>query len=719
MYDKRIKIFIIITAALLLICLLRLAQMQLLTASSVQNEIAELKQQSAQIQQLKTIRGKILDRKGKILALDRPCFYLCINYSLSCYLDDRVRQVILLKADKVSKRTESEKPLIDMREELEDKLDDLEIIIQKCAGFGLTRSEIEDKIKRINDRVWNLRTFLAWRRNNPDPNIIEKYGGKIGSVRLSEATADLEKNFPDYNDRLTLIGKVDDIAEMQKTNPLLELRTDDDIFTAQVEFMDVDGVEIQPEAQRFYPYGTTAAQTIGWVGSATQQQDKELFANDRLSSYLDDEVCGKRPGVEYVCETILRGRRGEIVYDIDSQLVSRTETQFGKDITLTLDIELQQTIEDYLAEYPHEPNRGYGTAAVVIDVGTSDVLALVSVPVFNLNHVRENYDTLISDANRPMINRAINEHYPPGSVVKPLILIAGLQTGNITADEVINCPPHAAPSSWPNCLIYNKYGTGHDNMWENTAHNAIKGSCNIYFSRLADRIESSALQQWLFAFGYGRDIIFLPAEFAIPYKSNQNRNFLQSPGIISSSTPTDKVTSLEAMPPLNDSEKRYFGIGQGNMRATPLQVANAMAAIARGGIFKLPQLFADPLNSSIEHQASSIDLNVLPETLAVIYDGMSAVVNETGGTANKVFAPVLDSFAQQDVKIYGKTGSTERPEHAWFGGFVEDSTGRKLAIAVVVEGGQHGSSDAAPLARDIIWLCIEYGYIGKSILMDR
>ena len=100
MYDKRIKIFIFIIAAFLLVCLLRLAQMQLLTASSVQHEIAKLKRQRAQTQQLKTLRGKILDRKGKILAHDRPRFYLCINYDLSCYLDDRVRQVMLLKADR-------------------------------------------------------------------------------------------------------------------------------------------------------------------------------------------------------------------------------------------------------------------------------------------------------------------------------------------------------------------------------------------------------------------------------------------------------------------------------------------------------------------------------------------------------------------------------------------------------------------------------------------
>jgi cell division protein FtsI/penicillin-binding protein 2 len=91
---------------------------------------------------------------------------------------------------------------------------------------------------------------------------------------------------------------------------------------------------------------------------------------------------------------------------------------------------------------------------------------------------------------------------------------------------------------------------------------------------------------------------------------------------------------------------------------------------------------------------------------------MSAVVNEPGGTANKEFAN--SGLASQDVKVYGKTGSTEKPDNAWFAGFATDSANRKIAIALIVEGGQHGSSDAAPLARDIIQFCIDSEYIGKN-----
>ena len=175
-----------------------------------------------------------------------------------------------------------------------------------------------------------------------------------------------------------------------------------------------------------------------------------------------------------------------------------------------------------------------------------------------------------------------------------------------------------------------------------------------------------------------------------------------------------------------------FGIGQGNLRVTPLQVANAMAALARGGLYQPPQLFKDgtredgreipafagtglPLRKQGDEGR---DLGVRLETLAVVYDGMSDVVNETSGTAYTQFEPFLRTLADEDVKVYGKTGSTERPEHAWFAGFAQDSTARKIAIAVVVEGGQHGSSDAAPLARDIIQFCIEAGYLGKAVLQN-
>ena len=178
MYSKRIKIFIIFCSLLLLICLLRLAQMQFIGFSSVQDEIEQLKKRGGQSQQLKTIRGKILDRKGRELAVDEPRFWVHIDYmELSYFLDERVQQGKLLRA---AKRTEPEKEIAKTKQEIQDNLLDLEQVIYKCAQFkDVDPSEIRDEIKRINDFLWNRRTFQAWRDNFPDSEVFDEYDNDI------------------------------------------------------------------------------------------------------------------------------------------------------------------------------------------------------------------------------------------------------------------------------------------------------------------------------------------------------------------------------------------------------------------------------------------------------------------------------------------------------------------------------------------------------------
>ncbi|MCP4613128.1 MAG: hypothetical protein GY845_30920 [Planctomycetes bacterium] len=682
--------------------------MQLLPTSSVQGDIERLKLQKGQSRQLKTVRGEILDTNGNVLATDEPHFQLCIDYKFSSFMDDRVSQ------GKIQIANDKDDPdaVTRAQKAIELGLEDLNRVIDKCAQFrGVQSSDIRAAIQRENDKIWNQRTFQAWSRNFPNSELRSKYNS-ILSVPHSKAFAEFQTKEPDQTKRIRLINKID-IAEMHEPKSLLALKTDDDIFAAQLEFLKVDGIQIMPQAKRLYPYGTVAAQTIGWVSPVTQPKDQQLFKDDKLASYLEKEVGGREDGVEYICEAILRGRRGEEFEDIDSQIV-RTEISFGTDVQLTLDIELQEKIENYLAKYPHEPNCGPGMAAVVIDVGTSDILALVSMPVYDLNRARYDYTDLIDNDDKPLINRAINERYPPGSVVKPLILAAGLESGKITSEQTISCPAQKAPQAWPNCLLFKRYRVGHDGRWENNARNAIRGSCNIYFSRLAHKIDPLTLQQWLFKFGYGQKILFPPPSIT---QNEIPRNFRQLSGVISNIAPRKQITDFEQMPPLSDSERRWFGIGQGNLRATPLHIANSMATIARNGLFKLPRLFKQDIQDAVYDSSAAsqgIDLEISPGTLAVICDGMSAVVYEISGTANTTFAEVLPSLTEKNIKVYGKTGSTQAPENALFGGFAVDGKNRSIAIAVVVEGGQSGSKDAAPLARDIILFCIEAGYIGQT-----
>jgi penicillin-binding protein 2 len=706
MYNKRVKVFIGIALAVLLICLLRLAQMQLLAGDSLQDEIAGLMESRSLVKQFKTLRGKILDRRGEILAADLPQFQICINYRLSCFLDERVVIAKLAAA----KAGDAHPSLAEINRRVDDKRQDLQYILEKCSLFGPSRRQIEDRVTAMNNAVWNLRSFYCWARGGPDPNVIARYQD-LNHVPLSEALASLARQYPDPGVRNQRIAGITDIPEMNQDLPLVELKSEDEVFAAQqLECMDTSDVQILPTGRRYYPYRQAAAQTIGWVGPATQPRDLEAFADDRLANYLKGEVCGREDGVEYACESLLRGRRGEVVYDIDRQLVRQTDTEFGRDVQLTLDIRLQERIEQRLTDPKVNPDYARAPmAGALVDVRSGDILALVSLPSYDLNTARYDYDDLIHDPNRPTTNRALCRLYPPGSVAKPVVLIAGLESGAITPDEPISCPVAPAPTGWPNCWIYRQHRTGHDQMWTNNARNATKGSCNIYFSHLADRIDAQVLQEWFFRFGYGRELpLSCPASLSA---GSIPRHLRQAPGEIGSTMAAAAVDaqSVDELPRLQDRDRKMFGIGQGNFRVTPLQVANAFATLARGGRCLPPRLFLRPESAPA---AEPVDLPISPATLEVVYDGMSAVVNERGGTAHEAFAN--SGLARQGVTVYGKTGSTERPYHAWFAGFAKDREGAKLALAVVVESGQHGGSDAGPLACEILKLCVEQGYVGKT-----
>ncbi|MBN1796350.1 MAG: hypothetical protein JW804_06735 [Sedimentisphaerales bacterium] len=709
MYHQRVNIFIIIVAGILAVCVLRLGQMQLLPHPGIDHRIEELKLQQRRV--LNTARGRILDRNGRVLAQDMPEFELLIDYRLSNAADVRVTKAKLLEAaqkEGPQEQIEKQKAQIDAQKETLDR------VIKKLASlrgrsgltdFGSDIEQTQSRIEQINNRIWNLREYLAWKRDYSDYN-------------------DFSIAVPDPNRRLLLTAQVD-IVEMYQGYHLADLESADDVFAAQIEFADINEIIILPQNKRAYPYRDVACQVIGWVRPQHQTvlgtPSGGLFAEDPLMKYLDGELSGYR-GTEYVCESILRGRRGREVYDIDKELMAKTETRVGDDVGLTIDIHLQQQIQQYITDCNTNPNCDANTVAVVIDVPSGDILAMVSMPVFDLNRIRVDFAEVAAAPNKPLYNRALQSHYPPGSVIKPLILIAGLESKKITPTEVISCPAEKAPEYWPSCWIYNQYRIGHDSWWTyNNARNAIRGSCNIYFSRLADRLDPAVLQRWLFKFGYGKSLEIAPDREGRPEldPDRRHREFSQVDGFISSSIPKTKIDDFRGILPLKKSDLRWFGIGQGNLRVTPLQVANAMAALARKGLYKKPNLFLDKDRSnrdtSDERRATNIYLGISPETIDVVYEGMRAVVYEDHGTANKEFKPMLDYFDSADVKIYGKTGSTQGIKTAWFGGFAKDSTGRAVSIAVVVEGGEHGSEDAAPLARDIIDFCIQFGYLGRAI----
>ncbi|MCP4449877.1 MAG: hypothetical protein GY809_00325 [Planctomycetes bacterium] len=697
-YNKRVKILCLIAGLLTLIPIFRLAQLQLFSSPSYLAEIERL--QRGTRQQTQTIRGRILDRNGRVIASEEPLFKLYVTYEkITRYADPKVQRAVRLSAQR--HKIDQAKALAEANEAIEKGLEQIAYLMALCEAFGYTARDIEQTIQSYNNDIWNRRMFQAWRKNCRTSPLYLEHKDRIGETRGDDVIADLTRAFPDSNARIALVSDTAyDVLEMHSFFPLAELQSEEDQFLALTKLEGMAGVEVTAQASRVYPYKTAAPQLIGWVGPATQKADIRLFEHDRLARYQDGELCGREDGIERLCEPILRGRRGELTFDMDKNLVERTQKNFGQDVSLTLDIKLQQAIENYLTTRSHRPCCTPGKAAVVLDVQRNEILALVSVPIYDLNTVRYRYDELKEDKAKPMLNRALNKDYPPGSVAKPVVAVAGLESGTITAREVIDCPNILPPAGWPRCWTEKQLGYGHDDMWpgRNHARNAIKGSCNIYFSHLAERIELRTLQAWFSRFGYGRKV---PLASVLQFGGDDAfdlRPLRQGAGRIIADA----------------GNRKLAGIGQSNMRVTPLQVANSMATLARRGQFLNPTLFqTDTGRIAASHIPE--DLGISPGIMDVVLDGMDAVVNELNGSAHAAFQvtdfQVID-FARCGVRVFGKTGSTERPENAWFSGFARDKAGRVLAIAVVVEGGESGGKDAAPLARDILDLCVQEGYLG-------
>jgi penicillin-binding protein 2 len=690
MHNRRLKIFAFLCVLFTAVCIVRLGYIQLYRHSTWQSQLEKIRTGASKV--LPALRGKILDRNGKVLAADEAEFALCIDYKYARLADERFWRVQIIRnmgeadIENISKK---------IRAQYAEDFNNLNQIILKCAQFkNQTFEQVKTQInEQINDPLWQLRLYLAWKRKCPKE--------------------EFETVVPDENDRLLFAWQVD-IAEMHQSQELFKLDNDDEVLAAQLEFLDTPGVEIQPRAERVYPYNNLASQLIGWVRPAGPADNDDFIrdenpdsTSDRLGWYMNGDVTGVS-GIEYVCESFLRGRRGKIVYNIDNEVVKKTKTIYGGDVKLTIDIDLQQKIENWLNNKNLNLQFGQPAAVVVIDVNSTDILAYVSLPDFDLNRARYDYSKLLTDEKKPMLDRVINKHYPPGSSAKPIILAAGLTEQKITPDEIISCSSTPAPKGWPRCWLERTYGYGHDEPWANEggnkARNAIRGSCNIYFSQLAARIPPQNLQGWFYNFGFGRTALSISDKKILNADPNRAvRNFSQTAGIISSNTISADDIPLYDRPPIEPAERRFFGIGQGNLRATVLQVANAFAAIARGGIFKRARIIeTDPADDS-----QKLDLS--PDTIPTIYEGMHAVVSEQGGTGYQQFAN--SGFDEKGVKVFGKTGSTEKPYNAWFAGFAKNSKGKTIAFAVLIEGGQHGSSDAGPIARDLIEFCYELGYL--------
>tara|TARA_B100001250_G_scaffold110694_1_gene93435 strand:+ start:3203 stop:4888 length:1686 start_codon:yes stop_codon:yes gene_type:complete len=435
-------------------------------------------------------------------------------------------------------------------------------------------------------------------------------------------------------------------------------------------------LSIETEAQRYYPFGNSAAHLLGYMG---------LYESDNNENYILGDFIGKT-GLEKLHENTLRGFDGVRYFEIDASGHVRREfpqrlqaPQPGKDLQLTIDVELQQEIE-------HAFPDSLAGAVVVLDVRSGAILAMVNHPNFDPNifvsFQSQDDRVKVLNSETTLLNRAIRGRYPPGSTLKMIGAIAALESGvTDTLSTFAACVGSLQVGDVTfRCNLRNGHG-------ELSLISAIETSCNNYFQHLAQLISIEEWEMWANKFGIGQPtgFQFTPkeAEGLLPSRSYYQQNGGWTIGHL-----------------LN------MIIGQGAILVTPLQMAKFVAALANGGYMVTPHLNGPtPPSNYIE------DLS--PHTLGIIQQAMLRVVSGEKGTGKRA--------AVENISVAGKTGTAQVPNRinqnsdAWFVGF-SPFDNPEIAVVVVVEGGGGGGNVAAPIAQKAF---AEYHRINDRFTMSR
>ena len=644
MYKRRIKIFMAIMAVVFAGLAARLWHLQLVRGEFYRQEAERLLQVT---KSLPATRGRILDRRGRLLALDETCYDLCLDYR---FLTNDPKWVARQKR-------------------------------------SIARSEACSEARAA--RQYELRARRTW-----------ALAGRIAG----DAGVDLPRTVARIRSRVEAIRRIVgmDVREQRVEHPVVQ---------GLSEMISVDGTvgaSVRPSLKRWYPFGELACHVIGLTGQVNDAEKKRYNLTtqqaDRLTrmrtNYLPGDVIGKS-GVEKMCEKTLRRRQGYRLLrrgGYGQVTLAETPGESGGDVHLTLDIDFQRDLTKLFRDTKRNG------CIVVLSVQTGEVLALVSVPTFDLNGYRRNYATLSQDQlDLPLHHRAVWNRYPPGSTVKPITILAGLGAGVIKPTTTFNCRGYLYSPSAFRCWIW-KYRTGHGSLG---VVGALKNSCNVFCYNIGNRLGARQLCEWFNMFGFGN----VPGT-GLPEER-------------SGTVPTERWVMEKYDRRFQPADARFMAIGQGLLMCSPLHVANAMATIARSGKLLSPVLALEGGPKRVR-----CDLPLAAEHLRDVRKGMYQVVNEPGGTAYKVF----HAAGAPAVAVCGKTGTAETPpqrvdsnnngridsgdrivrqgDTAWFAGFApyEDP---KVAFAVVLEYAGGGSTNAGPVARELIriWTSRKYQHL--------
>src|SRR5690348_4874421 len=485
--------------------------------------------------------------------------------------------------------------------------------------------------------------------------------------------------------------------------PIRSRLSDEEVARFAVNRYRFEGVEIKARLFRQYPFGDVASHVIGYMGRINQEDQDRLEEEDLAANYRGTDFIGKA-GVEATYESELHGTTGFEQVEIDAagrgiRTLSRTPPQPGNNITLTLDMRLQQ-----VAEIAFGDRRG---ALVALDPNSGGVLALVSKPGFDPNLFVDGIDPqywaeLNGSIDKPLNNRAISGLYPPGSTIKPYLALAALELGKRKPSSTVFDPGYY-DFGGRRFRDDKKGGHGTVDMYK-----SIVESCDTYYYNLSNDLGIEAIAKFLAPFGFGsRSGIDLAGEFT---------------GVLPS--PEWKIKRFK-----DPRQQKWFpgetisiGIGQGYHSYTPLQLAQAMAMLADVGHMYRPRLVEHIDNprtgDSRDFPAEVIHtVDLKRENVDFIKRAMAGVTKE--GTAARAFAKVeytvggktgtAQVIAMKQGEKYEEAKVAERHrDHSLFIAFAPVDSPR-IALAVVVENGGFGARAAAPLARTVL----DYFMLGK------
>ncbi|MCC7175454.1 MAG: penicillin-binding protein 2 [Bryobacterales bacterium] len=441
-------------------------------------------------------------------------------------------------------------------------------------------------------------------------------------------------------------------------------------------------MELTNSHRRLYPQGGLAAHVIGYVSEVSEAE----LNTAEFARYKPGDVVGKA-GIERMYNDLLMGVDGQRQVQVDNMgrerlVLGVKEATPGRTLQLTIDLDLQ-----VVAELAMEGRRG---AVVALDPRNGEVLAMVSRPAFDPNkfagRIRSrDWKEITSNPDNPLLNRAIQAQLAPGSTFKPIVALAGLETGVLEPGFGVSCGGGASfYGRYFKCHL--KHGHGRTELRKGLAQ-----SCDVFFYTLGNRLGIDRIAQYAGLAGFGQKTgIDLPheAEGTVPSTKWKIRNFRQK---------------------WYAGETISVAIGQGALTVTPLQLAYAMGGLATGGVWQRPHLLREQMYTPTKNvtppaPARKADLTV--ENLIQVIDGLYAVVNEggTGGRARLV-----------GVEVCGKTGTAQLAsnealkntklglalkDNAWFFGFAPRQS-PEIVVAALFEAGEHGNL-AAPIVRDVI-----------------